>query len=70
MTIPTQLSLHGFIATAPELSKPDTKDAGPRRRRALAQGARRLVHQARPDVPQPRDVRRVRQARLRPIPCR
>ena len=27
MTIPTQLSLHGFIATAPELSKPDTKDA-------------------------------------------
>ena len=27
MTIPTQLSLHGFIATAPELSKPDSKDA-------------------------------------------
>ena len=27
MTIPTQLSLHGFVATAPELSKPDTKDA-------------------------------------------
>lgn len=27
MTIPTQLSLHGFIATAPELSKPDQKDA-------------------------------------------
>ena len=27
MTIPTDLSLHGFIATAPELSKPDTKDA-------------------------------------------
>lgn len=27
MTIPTQLSLHGFIATAPELTKPDTKDA-------------------------------------------
>lgn len=27
MTIPTQLSLHGFIATAPELSKPDSKHA-------------------------------------------
>lgn len=27
MTIPTQLSLHGFIATAPELAEPDTKKA-------------------------------------------
>ncbi|MCY7288050.1 MAG: single-stranded DNA-binding protein [Cryobacterium sp.] len=27
MTIPTQLSLHGFIATTPELTKPDQKDA-------------------------------------------